>query len=838
MENFKSKNDTNEYRDILLNNGLKVVLISNSEIEESTAVMSVGVGYFNDPKEYMGLAHFLEHMLFMGSKTYPDIDYFSKLVRTAGGMDNAYTDKEETVYYFKVFNNEFDKILKVWSRFFIDPLFDDGSVNKEINAVHSEHLKNIQNDMWRKYRLLNESVVENHPLSKFGTGSLETLKHGNIREELIKFYNKWYSSDKMKLVIFTNKSLEEMMKYLLLFEDIPKREGAIDEFHLPVFKRKGVILKPIQQINSINLHWVIKTEDELNKSSLLISILFNNKNEGSLYYNLKEKGWIKKLDSGIVERTNHFKIFGINLVLTEEGREHKEEMFYLVHQYLILIKNSNLRDYYQELKEIQLINYHYQIKSDEMDVAINIANNLQIKESNYLNIGLFNEYQEDEVMEILDKLLSKPDLIIIEDSKKEMVEPKLERYYLIAYEEIDLEVKEMEGSLRLPEKNIYIPKKFDLYESDRKLRVEDTLYWIPENFNLPKMILAYYFPYEYETPEDLVKITLITKIINLKFKYKYYNAGLIDYGLTFRYDSKDKGFSLVLQGYTDKMNTFLKKVLYDLENYEITKEEYEREIKEMYIEDKNLFFMAPWDLISIYYTSITQNVPLPIDIIKSYENITFESLPRIKLTDYHLLAGGNLTREIILYKKTNPQRKEFIPKKLTRIDVFEKVNKDDPNQATIISYYLGDKEREYLAAIALHLHYGDKFFNDMRTEKQLGYLVNLGLGKIQDYFYLTGRIQSTVASADELMILMEHFIEELKKNKNEFDLDEKKRIMKQIIGKKEKNLNELMERYASRMLSQDFTRKDRLLKLIDDITWDDINIVKEKLIKPQVIMVK
>lgn len=838
MENFKSKNDNNKYRDIVLDNGLKVVLISNEDLEESVAVMSVGVGYFNDPKEYMGLAHFLEHMLFMGSKSYPDIDYFSRIVRSAGGMDNAYTDKEETVYYFKVFNDEFDKILKVWSRFFIDPLFDESSVNKEIKAVHSEHQKNIQNDMWRKYQLLNESVVDTHPLSKFGTGSLETLNHGNIREALIKFYNEWYSSDKMKLVIYTNKPLSEMLKYLSLFQDISKREGGIDEFHLPVFKRKGVIVKPIQQINSINFHWVIKTGNELNKSSSLISLLFNNKSEGSLYNHLKEKGWIKNVDSGIVERTKNFKILGITLVLTEDGKDHKEEMYYLVNQYLLLIKSCNLRDYYEEIKAIQLINFHYQNRPDEMDTALMIANNLQIKESNYLNLDLFNEYDEEEVMEILNKLLSKPDLIIIEDSKKEMIEPKLERYYLIQYEEVDLDIREIEGSLKLPEKNIFIPKNFDLYPSDKTLKIEDTLYYFTENFNLPKMSMVYFFPYIFETAEDLVKLSLIVKVLSTKFRYKYYNAGLVDYSLGFKYDSQEKGFNLILQGFTDKMNTFVKKVLYDLENYNITEEEFNREIKEMYIEDQNLFFKSPWDLVAIYYSSINENLPTPDEIIKSYSKITYQSLPRIELKNYHLLVGGNITRDLILYKKTSPEKLQYNPKKLSRVDVFEKVNKDDPNQSTLISYYLGRDEKEYLASIALHLHYSDKFFNDMRTEKQLGYLVNLGLGRINDYFYLTGRIQSTVAPAEELMILMEDFIEELKRNKNEFDLDEKKKVMKQIIGKKEKNLMEMMDRYASRMLLQDFDRKEKLLSLIKSITWDDIDKVKQKLIKPQVVMVK
>ena len=64
----------------------------------------------------------------------------------------------------------------MFSRFFIDPLFDEDSVNREINAIQSEHDKNIQQDMWRNYHLFGLISKKGSMINKFGTGNLDSLK--------------------------------------------------------------------------------------------------------------------------------------------------------------------------------------------------------------------------------------------------------------------------------------------------------------------------------------------------------------------------------------------------------------------------------------------------------------------------------------------------------------------------------------------------------------------------------------------------------------------------------------------------------------------------------------
>lgn len=117
--------DTKSYRYIELDNKLKVVLIHDPNSEISSAALDVKVGSWNEPDQFPGLAHFLEHMLFGGSQKYSRLDYFDDLLAKGSGSSNAYTDSTNTNYYFDITSNLFGKAFDVFAHFFIDPLFNE-----------------------------------------------------------------------------------------------------------------------------------------------------------------------------------------------------------------------------------------------------------------------------------------------------------------------------------------------------------------------------------------------------------------------------------------------------------------------------------------------------------------------------------------------------------------------------------------------------------------------------------------------------------------------------------------------------------------------------------------
>ena len=131
-------------------------------------------------------------------------------------MFNAYTDKEITNYFFDIHYSVFERALDIFSRFFIDPLLSPDKINKEINAVNSEYEKNLINDDRKKSQILSFLSDEDNPLNRFSTGNLLSLKINsstynlNLEEELIKLHGRFYTADKMKLVLYSKGSIEDL----------------------------------------------------------------------------------------------------------------------------------------------------------------------------------------------------------------------------------------------------------------------------------------------------------------------------------------------------------------------------------------------------------------------------------------------------------------------------------------------------------------------------------------------------------------------------------------------------------------------------------------------------
>ena len=105
----KSEGDQNEYFYFELPNKVKCFLIQDNNQKELTdcdamayASVVMNVGAFNDPPHRYGLAHFTEHMVFMGSENYPEESAFSDYCTSNGGFCNAYTSFEFTNYQFNI----------------------------------------------------------------------------------------------------------------------------------------------------------------------------------------------------------------------------------------------------------------------------------------------------------------------------------------------------------------------------------------------------------------------------------------------------------------------------------------------------------------------------------------------------------------------------------------------------------------------------------------------------------------------------------------------------------------------------------------------------------------
>ena len=121
-----------------LPNLIECLLISDPTADKSAASLDVKVGAALDPVPLYGTAHFLEHMLFMGTDKYPEENEYAEFITNNGGFNNAWTSLTDTNYHFDISTAAFPAALDRFAQFFIAPKLGEGATEREMQAVDSE----------------------------------------------------------------------------------------------------------------------------------------------------------------------------------------------------------------------------------------------------------------------------------------------------------------------------------------------------------------------------------------------------------------------------------------------------------------------------------------------------------------------------------------------------------------------------------------------------------------------------------------------------------------------------------------------------------------------------
>lgn len=316
--------DASTTRTFQLENGIEVLIVSDAELDRSAASLVVNVGSMDNPRDQMGIAHFLEHMLFLGTEKYPDSADYKDYLAQNDGMSNAYTAQDHTNYHFQVKNDAFEGALDRFSRFFIDPLMTDALSEREVNAVDSEHSKNLQNEFWRTRQVYRSLVNRAHPSHGFTTGNRETLA-GVKNETLRGFYEAKYSSNLMSLVILSAHPIDELEAWVRAkFADIPNRNfEAIDPdvpLHDEGLRGKLVEVKSLQDVNQMWLRFEVpKTAFDIEAKPMnILGGVLGHEGSESLLQNLKSAGLATTLSAG-ADYIGTQGTFSLTLTLTPQG---------------------------------------------------------------------------------------------------------------------------------------------------------------------------------------------------------------------------------------------------------------------------------------------------------------------------------------------------------------------------------------------------------------------------------------------------------------------------------------------------------------------------------------
>jgi predicted Zn-dependent peptidase len=199
------------YQKTILDNGLRLVTGSMPHTRSVAVGFFIGAGSRYETEKQAGISHFIEHMCFKGTKKRPTSAEISTVIEGVGGMFNAGTDKEITIYWCKVARPHFDNALDVMADILTGSLFDPAEMEKERQVIIEEiHMSN-DSPQQRVSLLIDELMWPGHPLGRDIAGSRETVASMS-REMILDYVNVFYRPDNAVLAIAGDIEHDEMIK--------------------------------------------------------------------------------------------------------------------------------------------------------------------------------------------------------------------------------------------------------------------------------------------------------------------------------------------------------------------------------------------------------------------------------------------------------------------------------------------------------------------------------------------------------------------------------------------------------------------------------------------------
>ena len=197
----------------VMDNGLHVLTSSMPHTRSVSVGIFVGAGSRYEPDEIAGVSHFLEHILFKGTKGWPTAREVSEAIEGVGGVMNASTDREMTVYWCKVARPHFDQALSVLADMMLNPLLDPAEIDKEREVV-LEELRMINDYPTNRVELLiDETLWPDQPMGRDVGGSQESVS-GLTREHILDYVRQQYTPANAVVSVAGDISHEEVVDLL------------------------------------------------------------------------------------------------------------------------------------------------------------------------------------------------------------------------------------------------------------------------------------------------------------------------------------------------------------------------------------------------------------------------------------------------------------------------------------------------------------------------------------------------------------------------------------------------------------------------------------------------
>lgn len=803
---LKSANDHKQYRLISLSNGLTALLVSDATSELASAALAVNVGHFNDPIESQGLAHLLEHMLFLGTAKYPDDSEYQSFIRGHGGQNNAWTSSEFTNFFFSIENSYFEPALSRFCEFFISPTLSGQSIAKEISAVDSEFRLKLKDENRRVLAAIKETVNPAHPFRKFSVGNEQTLlnDHHVLESKLKQFYREQYCASKMKLVLCSNESLDQLeIAAKTHFEAIENRNLAAEfpdvDFTLAEQKNLKISIIPDKDVKRLSLNFAMPVEDSWYRSKPLsyIAYLLGHEGRGSLLSQLKSLGFVNSLSAGTGISGYNYKDFSISIGLTDLGYNHKDDIIALVFHYVELIKHQGI-DCWRYTEKHSMISAAFEFQ--EQVRAIDLVSHLVINMFKYQDDDIiFGDYAMESFEPVtiggcLD--LISPDNLRLVIIAPNLTTNKVAPWYETAFSVAPISAQDHERwlalqsnhTMSLPEPNPFIVERL-AYSPCRDcdpipkilLKHQGLRLWHYQNdeFKVPKghIYTAIDSDFAGQTPRLVALCHLYIEMLHDDLAEMTYPAEIA--GMHYEIYPHQAGLTMHVSGYTPKLFLFFEMLITQIRQRNFTSIRFEEIKYQLNRTWQNSSRAKPINLLFQGLGSLLQPKQYPSEQLRAeLASITLEELHQFitqLFQQVHLecyVQGDWNEKDVLLFGNSVHQQISAIATPIDEVKrqlidinnrgtLIREFNSDSSDSAVII-YMQSSMADSYKVALFSLLNYfvAPQFFAEIRTNQQLGYLCGASYMPVNRHPGLMFYIQSPVASPSALVDAIDLFLSE------------------------------------------------------------------------------
>lgn len=863
---------------IRLDNGLEALLISDPNATSSAAALSVETGSWHDPAEYPGMAHFCEHMLFMGSEKYPDESAIQKAVLDNGGQLNAYTKSDRTVYMFSNNHNTFNATFDIFAQFFISPLFKEDAVKRELNAVDQEFSKNLEHDGWRAFMVFKETGNPDHPNRKFSTGNASTLSVIPL-EALKNWYRLHYSAHQMHLIVYANQELDALAHLVnKSLSQVPVASTPkLPYDRLTSSEQLGAItyITPIRELRTVTLNWEIPThlyEDLEAKPSSLIAYNLSYQGEKSLYSLLKEKGYLEELHASTDPMSKNSALLSLELSLTKQGIEELDDVLKICFASINTLKMRSVPSHlFSEYRKMKQLDYEWQSRVSPFQFVMNAADAM-IEESLATfpsKLVTLHTYKPKALQDLLSLMTPENAMItVLADPKyTKQKHDRKEKWQGAEYTIVKLDQEKLalwskpssEHDLLATKPNSFIPSKLSLISREQlPLSFEPTLL-----ANNPQGKCFFAQDHFYLIPEVAIQLGVKSPLISSEAK----NIVMTDLflvslenrlssllsegqraGLSARFSQGPFKIKLAIQGYQDKIDLFTKRIFDEMVHLSVNEQEFNR-FKDTLLADyengeSNLaFFQANELLGSLLYNNVLTSqelaetlAPLTFEEFSSFcedlfEKVYLEGFVTGNLTETDGAKLWNSLKEGHSFTPFLPEnhykRKVLhLPDGATPFTITK--HSDRLGNATSLMLQMGEFSFAKLSALdLLSPVMSESFFRTLRSVQQTGYIVKAWSSEDDRELSLNLAVHSVTHSPEELLGRFELFLEEFDKGLEQNITKERFLALKEArILHYQKPFDNLYD-YSAHMnffafqKEENFTRRQKLIEAIQNLSYED-----------------